>query len=188
MPALRQHRVTALPGTLEANSAYFVAPAATPDFLEVYLVGNTAGAVRRVLTQADVQDLIDAAAAASGHVEIVADIAARDALAGPVNGLEVAVLDATGDATVASGGATYLYRAATTSWVKQSEWASQDLALTWAALQGKPTSSVAAIDAAVGASHTHANASELAKVGQDAGGDFTYSGQHPRARLDTTAW
>jgi hypothetical protein len=63
-----------------------------------------------------------------------------------------------------------------------------DMTITWTMIQGKPTSSPSAIDSAVANSHTHTNMTQLSKIGEDANGDFTYDGNYPRARLETSGW
>jgi hypothetical protein len=100
----------------------------------------------------------------------------------------VLVLDATGEPTVTTGAASYVWREATSSWIKMTEYESLDIALTWNALTGKPTSTPAAIDSAVTNSHTHSNMTQLSKIDEDANGDFTYGGNPPRARLETAGW
>lgn len=187
MATLRHHKVTALPGVLQANAIYYVAPPGKPDYVEVYMTNSAGTSVKRVFREEDVQALIDAALAGIGQTEVVADITERDTLS-PVNGTTVLVLDASDDATVTAGAATYVYRLATTTWVKISEAESQDIALTWAALSGKPTSSPAAIDSAVAASHSHPNLTTLNNLGQDGSGELTYNGQNIRSRLDTGDW
>lgn len=72
------------------------------------------------------------------EIRFVADIAARNAMTGLFAGLSVFVTDATGDTTVASGGAFYLYNG--TAWIKTAESESMDLVLQWANIQGKPDS------------------------------------------------
>lgn len=72
------------------------------------------------------------------EVRIVANIAARNALTGLFAGLNVYVTDASGDSTVNSGGAYYLYDG--TNWIKTGESESLDLVLSWANIQGKPSS------------------------------------------------
>jgi hypothetical protein len=176
-------RVTALPGTLLADTIYLVSTGV--DKVEMYVTGNTATA-RRVLNQADIQALIDASLAGVSALEVVADIAARNALVLTKN-TQVLVINATGDATVASGAATYVWRQSNSTWTKISEAESLDVAMTWASLTGKPASSVAAIDAAVANSHTHANLSQLGLIGQNAGGDITYNGRE-YVRSGTSAW
>lgn len=173
MATFRIERVTAVPGTLAANTIYLVG--VTADRIEIYVTGNTAVA-RRLLNQADVESLISAAVAGLGGVAVVANIAERDALALTSNA-QVFVINATGDPTVASGGATYIYRVSNDTFVKISEAESLDLVLQWASIQGRPASSPAQIDAAVAATHTHANKTQLDLVGQNAGGDFTYDGR-----------
>lgn len=183
MPVIKIHKTTTLPGTLEGHSVYLVAPAAKPDYVEMYVTNADATAVRRVITEQDVINLINA----NSGIQIVNDIAARNALT-PVNGQLVYVLDATGDPTVASGAASYLWKANTSEWIKLTEFESMDVIVRWSNIQGAPTSTPAAIDAAVANSHTHANMTELNKVGEDGNGNFTYGGQYPRARLETAGW
>lgn len=188
MPTVKIHKTTALPGTLEGHAVYLVAPASKPNYVEMYVTNATGSAARRIINSDDIQAMIDAAVASvSGGLEIVADIAARNALS-PTNGKYVLVLDASADPTVNSGAASYVWRASTSQWIKLTEYESMDMTITWAMIQGTPTSAPAAIDAAVANSHTHANMTQLDKVGEDANGDFTYNGNPPRARLGSAGW
>lgn len=178
---------TTLPGTLDAHSIYLVAPAARPDYVEMYVTGSSASTVKRIIDATRVQEMIDASVGGISGIGIVDDIAARDALS-PTTNLQVFVLDASGDSTVTSGGATYLYRLSNTTWYKISEAESMDLVVTWASITGKPTSSAAAIDAAVSNSHTHANKTELDKIGEDVNGNLTYDGSLPVIEWTSEAW
>lgn len=188
MANLLAHKVTALPGTLEPDSIYFVAPAARPNYVEVYVTNAAGDAARKIIDQPDIQAMIDAAVAAgSGGTIIVDTIAARDAISAE-NAQTVYVVDASADATVTTGGATYIWRESTTSWIKMSEAESLDLSLTWAAITGGPTSSPANIDLAVTQRHTHANMTELGQIGEDGEGNLTYGGAQPLAPWSTTAW
>lgn len=188
MPNLEAHKVTALPGALLPHSIYFVAPAARPNYVEVYVTNAAGDAARKIIDQPDIQAMIDAAVAAgSGGTIIVDTIAARDAVSAE-NAQTVYVVDASADATVTSGGASYIWRESTTSWIKMSEAESLDLSLTWAAITGGPSSTPANIDAAVAARHTHANATELGKIGEDGDGNLTYGGVQPMAPWASTGW
>ncbi len=187
MATYKVFKETALPGTLEANSIYLIAPAAKPDYVEMYVTGSSASTVKRIITDDDVQDMITTAVSAANNLVVVADITARDALS-PTANMMVLVLDATGDATVTSGAATYVYRLSTTSWIKISEAESLDLAITWASITGKPTSSPTDIDDAVAKRHTHANITQLNKIGEDVNGDLTYDGLLPNTRWHSTNW
>lgn len=188
MPNIRIHKTTALPGTLEGHSVYLVAPAAKPNYVEMYVTSADGSVVRRIINSDDIQAMIDASIASSGNgIDIVSDIAARNALT-PTNGKYVLVLDASADPTVNSGAASYVWRAATSQWIKLTEYESLDMTITWAMIQGGPSSTPSAIDAAVANSHTHANMTQLGKIGEDGNGDFTYDGQYPRARLETAEW
>lgn len=174
MATVKIFRETALPGTTVADAMYIIAPAGTPNYIELY-VTNSSNQIRRIINAADIAALISAAVAAATELTIVADIAARDALA-PTAPRYVFVTNATADSTVASGGATYLFNPTGSVWIKVSEAESLDVNVTWASITGKPTSTPAQIDAAVGASHSHTNKTQLDQIGQNAGGELTYNG------------
>lgn len=131
--------------------------------------------------------MIDSSISSANSLQIVATIAARNALA-PTQATYVYVTDATGDATVTSGGATYLFNPSGSTWLKVSESESMDVALTWSALTGKPSSSVASIDAAVSNSHTHPNKTQLELIGQNGAGELTYNGTQVKTEWSSTAW
>jgi hypothetical protein len=186
--ALNFYKVTALPGTLEANAVYAVSVASNASLVELYVVNSAGTAARHVLNESDVAAMIASAMTGGNQLTIVNDIAARDALL-PISVAKwVYVIDATGDNTVTAGGATYLYNPTTESWVKASESESMDVVMSWANLTGKPTSSPAAIDAAVSASHSHANLVQLAKIGEDVDGSMTYNGDPVGANWANAAW
>lgn len=187
MSTYRIYKETALPGTLQPHSIYLVAPAARPDFVEMYVTGASAATVKRVIDQTQVQSMIDASLSGVGGLTVVNDIAARNALSLTTNTM-VFVVDASADATVNSGGATYVWRQSNSTWVKISEAESMDLNLTWTAITGRPTSTPAQIDSAVTDSHTHANKTELDKVGEDVSGRFTYSDSLPVIGWTSTGW
>ncbi len=176
MAAVAFYKVASLPGTLASNAMYFVE---NGTYSETY-VTNTAGVARMVGNSSMINALADAriatALADRNLIEIVADITARNALAGGAQrNLLVLVEDATGDATVASGAALYAWKEASATWSKIAEYENMDVSLTWASISGKPSSSAAQIDGAVTDRHTHANKSNLDKIGE-AGGKLTYDG------------
>jgi hypothetical protein len=187
MTTMRIYKETALPGSLEPHAMYLVAPAANPNYLEVYMTNAAGTGERHTPLLAEIQAMIDSAMSGQNGLTIVDDIAGRNALT-PSNSDSVLVLDASADGTVTSGGATYVYRASTTSWIKTSETESMDVTLNWSNIIGRPASSAAAIDAAVANSHTHANKTQLDKVGEDGNGEMTYNGNHIRARLESSSW
>jgi hypothetical protein len=191
--ALRIFRETVLPdpGDLLPYSIYLIAPAGTDDYVEMYVTNATiagqAPYARRIINQDDIATLIDTKIQAARELVIVADIAARDAL-NPTFSQFVFVVDASDDATVAAGGATYLYNTSSETWIKISEAESMDVVLQWENITGGPTSTPAEIDAAVANSHTHANKTELDKIGEDANGNLTYSGKLPLTGWSSTTW
>lgn len=186
MSLVKIFKETAVPGTLEANAIYLVGPAGNASLLEIYVVDSAGSAVRKTMGPSDVQALIDASVSGINGTEIVADIAERDALTLTANAM-VLVEDASGDAGVNSGAALYTYKHATTSFTRIAEYESLDISLTWSAIAGRPTSSPSAIDAAVAATHTHSNATELDKIGEDGDGNPTYSGEN-FAMVGTQNW
>ena len=187
MASVKIYKETALPGTLQANSIYLVAPSGSPAYVEMYVTGTAASTVKRIINEADIQAMITASLAVQSGLEIVADIAARNALT-LTNGKMALVLDATADATVQTGAATYVYRLATTEWIKIQEHEGLDLIFEWSTIQNKPSSSVADIDDAVSKRHAHANKTQLDKVGEDGDGNFTYNNALPRISWETTSW
>ncbi len=187
MATFKIFRETALPGTLEPYALYVVAPTAKPDYIEIYASDATGTTAKRIIQDTDVQDLIDASLSGIGAIEVVADITARDALT-PTKNLQVLVLDARADNTVTSGSATYIYQLATTTWIKISESESLDVILNWDNIVNKPTSTASQIDTAVANSHTHANKTQLDKIGEDGDGNLTYNGSLPVIAWSSTGW
>lgn len=185
MTTVNLHQVTALPSSLEKFGIYYVSVG--DNHTEIYVTGSNKNKPRRVLNESDINSLIATATSGLGSLNVVDDIAARNALSLDANGM-VLVLDASADSTVASGAATYAYRVADKSWHKVSEAESLDVALSWANLTGKPSSSVSDIEAAVARKHSHANKTQLDKIGQDSNGNMTYGGKLPAIAWETLAW
>ncbi|WP_116082142.1 hypothetical protein [Tropicimonas sp. IMCC34011] len=57
----RVHKTTALPVTLQGNSIYLVAPAGSPDYVEVYVTNSAGDATRHTPRAEDIQAMIDSA-------------------------------------------------------------------------------------------------------------------------------
>ena len=188
MAKIKISQVTAVPtgGAIVANTIYMVSVGAT-NKMEVYMSNSAGDALKRVFNESDIQALINASVSGLGGIEVVDDIAARDALI-PSSNVQVMVLDASADPTVSSGAATYVYRLSNTTWYKVSESESLDFVFNWSNLQDKPTSTVAQIDSAVTNSHTHANKTQLDLIGQDGDGDITYNGSKVANEYTSTAW
>lgn len=105
---------------------------------------------------------------------VVNDISARDSLEGVNVGDLCFVKDASGDPTVESGYALYIYQEDST-WSKISEQEGLDIVFSWEELEGKPSSSVGDIDDAVSKRHEHTNKEHLDKI-SDSEGKPTYNG------------
>ena len=52
------HRVTELPTSLEAYSVYYVAPASTANYVEIYVSNAEGTSARRVINESDIKVLI----------------------------------------------------------------------------------------------------------------------------------
>lgn len=117
------------------------------------------------------------------ETKVVADIQARNAMAVEdlYESLFVYVLDATGDPTVASGAALYIYaqdidNPGSYVWHKVAEMESLDVELNWSDILGRPTSTPAAIDQQVTDSHTHSNKTVLDALSESVNGNLSYEG------------
>ena len=75
----------------------------------------------------------------TGSVEKVADITARDAIVNLYDNKLVFVIDASGDTTVTSGWAMYIYNSTTLTWTKIVDGESLDIQLTWDNIENIPT-------------------------------------------------
>lgn len=179
-------KVSTLPGSLQPNAFYYVENGA---YAESY-VTNQAGVAKALgnsaMINALINDALSSLPSSGAPVLFVADIAARDAL-DPEQAVFVLVQDATGDPTVTAGAALYAWNPATSAWLKVAEYESMDVQLTWAAIQGKPSSSPAQIDTAVSQSHAHANKATLDLIGAGADG-LTYNGSPVGSSWATNNW
>lgn len=183
MANFRAEKVLALPGSLTANTIYFVADGVDADLMELYVSSSDGSSARRVPTMAD----INAAISAPNGIIVVQDITARDNLGYALPSKMVLVVDATGDGSVLAGAATYVNDG--NNWIKIAEHESLDVTLEWASIQNGPTSSVAAIDQAVTNSHTHANKAVLDNLTfNEAAGGLLYSTVPVGTVFGTVAW
>lgn len=186
---LKFFKVNTLPSTLQADAFYYVA---NGNYAESYIT-DQAGVAKAIGNSPMINKLIQDALLAQGQsgneVEIVADIAARNTLtANATRNVLILVVDATGDSSVKSGSALYAYRSSDKTTFKVAEYESMDVVVKWADIQGKPTSSAAAIDTAVSQSHTHANKTVLDKLNEDASGNPTYGGNPISTSWSETSW
>lgn len=191
MEQLKIAKVSALPASnaLVKNTIYFVADAIDSSIVEVYVTDNTASAARHVINKADIQSMINTAISNSSSLVITDTITTRDALS-YTSPRFVYVKNATGDNTVASGGATYLYdpNASGNKWSKVSEAESLDVVLQWSNIQNKPSSSVADIDDAVSKKHSHTNKTVLDSLTTDVDGNLLVNGSLSRTGWDQVDW
>ncbi len=184
MAKLKHFKVTALPGTLSSDAIYFVA---NGTYAETYVTDST-GVAKMVGNSTMINNLIAQQLVNLNTTEIVANITERDTLTNTLNrNTIVYVIDATGDPTVLSGAASYLFNNSDNVWYKIAEYESLDIIIQWNNIQGRPSSTPVQIDTAVTNSHTHSNKAELDKIGEDVDGDITYNG-NPVLKWTQTNW
>lgn len=156
-------KVTSVPSVpVTPNTFYLVALPSKPEHLEIYVSDMTGNVLKRQFNEADVDRKILESLSQSSKTVIVDNINKRNELVDKVG--VIYVKDATGDSTVKSGGASYLWDSSNSTWIKISEAESLEVSLTWEALTGKPNSSATAIDQAVAEKHSHANKTTLDKL------------------------
>lgn len=182
MQKINFFKVASLPATLIPDSFYFVL---NGNYAESYLT-DSSGSPKMIGNTVMINDLITSALATVNQVEYAADYAAMTAATYPSN-VTVFVADASADPTVTAGSAYYFIEQSSGTITKISEFESLDLVLDWANIINKPVSTVAQIDQAVTDSHTHANKTELDKIGEDANGCLTYDG-NPVVNWENAAW
>lgn len=191
MADLKVYKVSALPQTYVASAIYLVPVSGSATLLDMYVASSDGLTVRNIISQTEITNLVSEALTNSGlggsTSVVVADITDRDALA-PTEVTIAVVLDATDDATVTSGSATYVYNPTNSTWVKISEAESMDVVLNWANIQNGPSSTAAQIDAAVADSHTHSNKAVLDKFGENLDGAPTYNGADLSMALAAEEW
>ena len=186
MAQLKIFRETVLPSSLEAYSIYLIAPTDKPDYVEMYVTNHDGSKAKRHFNETDVKTMIAQVIAAGSQLAVVDDITERDKIRDPKQGNEVFVLNATGDSSVKSGGARYLRN--NNTWLKIAETESMDLQLSWNSIQGGPSSTPTQIDSAVSQAHTHANKTQLDKIGEDAQGNLTYGGNAVKTEWQSVGW
>ena len=197
MAFLNFERVNALPATLTASTMYMV-KGADASLLELVVAGNeypdpVSGLptfdTRHILNKSEITTMISTALADFNSVEVVSDIAARDALPDD-SSFMCLVLDATADPSVESGAATYVWHEAAGEWVKVGEMGSLDVTLQWNMIQGRPNSTSAQIDDAVSKAHSHANIDVLNGLSVNGGGNLMFNGKelHALVVLAAAEW
>ena len=176
-------KVSALPAVAsrKANTMYLVGDVAHPDSLEIHMTSSDAAATLHVPTKSEITAMIGGQIASFNNVRVVATYADMAALVAENRSMVVMVLDATGDATVTTGGAAYVLQATGTveapaaSYYKiyEFEALTENFVLNWSAIVDRPAFGPAAIDDAVAKAHRHDNMSLLDGLGTDEFGDLT---------------
>ena len=191
-------KVSALPAAAsrQANTMYLVGDAKVADSLEIHMTSSDGAATVHVPTKSEITAMIGSQIASYNNIRVVATYADMTDLSIENRSMVVMVLDATGDATVTTGGAAYILQATGTveapaaSYYKiyEFEALTENFVLNWSAIVGKPTSSAAAIDAAVAKAHSHANVDLLNGLGINGDGNLTLNDVAVGTVLVNAAW
>lgn len=184
---IRFERLNELPETVQPSTMYIIKNPNRADLVDLYFSNIHGSGTQRVYSSEDIQNYVDYQVGGISNIEVVANIAARDALV-PSRTVVALVTDATGDNTVRSGAATYLYNPTNYQWVKIAEFESVDVTFQWSALENKPISTAEAIDQTVIAKHAHSNSALLAGVGEDELGGMLYKGISKGTVLSASEW
>lgn len=171
-------RVNALPpaGERIASTMYIVKSASDPDIAEIHFTNNDASATYRVVDRNDIRSMVQAVAGSTNAYEIVANIAARNALQALLTrNTMVLVIDATADSTVSVGTAMYVWSQSGQTWSKLTEFESLDVELRWENIIGRPNVTAAQLEDAVAKAHSHTNLPVLEKF-TEVGGELRYAG------------
>ena len=162
-----------------ANAVYYIEGANGND-AEHYITdaaGNYHDVGNASYVNSRINAAITAAFAADQRVVVYADIAARDADQSNLDkNTLVVVKDASGDSTVNTGAALYVYEDGPDTFEKLAEYESMDIVLAWSNITGRPSSSPAQIDDAVAKRHEHTNKPALDKLGVDNDNNLTING------------
>ena len=191
-------KVNALPavGSRQANTMYLVGNTEFADSLEIHMTSSDAAATLHVPTKSEITAMIGGQIASFNNIRVVATYADMAALVAENHSMVVMVLDATGDATVTTGGAAYVLQATGTAQapaasyykIYEFEALNENFVLNWSAIVGKPTSSAAAIDDAVAKAHSHANLALLNGLATNGDGDLTLNGVAVGTVLVNAGW
>ena len=191
-------KVKSLPavGSRQANTMYLVGNTEFADSLEIHMTSSDAAKTLHVPTKTEISAMIGGQIASFNNIRVVATYADMAALVAENNSMVVMVLDATGDATVTTGGAAYVLQATGTAQapaasyykIYEFEALNENFVLNWSAIVGKPTSSAAAIDDAVAKAHSHANTALLDGLATNGDGNLTLNGVAVGTVLIEAAW
>lgn len=176
------YKETAAPAVYTANSVYFIAPTGK-DYLELHVTGSNASVVKKIPTESEIRSWIAAGGVGRSPLKVVDDIDARDAQRASASMFYVK--DATKDTSVKRGGAFYIYDG--TAFTKVAEAESMDLSLSWDDVKDKPNVTKQQIETTVTNTHTHANKTQLDKIGES-NGILTYGGKAISTEWSKTEW
>lgn len=171
MSVMSFYKVDSLPETLEPNALYFI-PGGNINLLEIYATDMMGEYVRGTIGIDAIREIASTSVAST----LVRSVSTYDDLAtlSTTMARVAFVIDASGDPTVESGAATYLYNSRSGVWVKVAEFESMDISSNWANIQGKPSATPQQLDNAVLNSHLHSNKAILDKFITDAAGKLQY--------------
>ena len=191
MSMVKFFKVSTLPGTLEANSLYFVL---NSGYAESY-VTDDAGVAKAIGNSTMIEEVANNLLGGSSF-RVVSNITERNALTTGDTPFLVLVADATTDTTVNAGGALYAWKpdaGPSGEFRKVAEYESMDIdfgsiSIAWSQLTGAPTSSVVDIDDAVTKRHVHTNKSIIDELNENGSEYLTYKGNVVGSVWSTLNW
>lgn len=179
-------RVNAMPASPLANAIYIV-KSKVPGKAELYFTGNSPSAVMSTITHTEVEEMIanmvEKAVSGAKSVYIFKDFPSmrRETFDHVVLAY---VEDATADPINPAPNAAYIFDPTNNTWIPLPSGKKE---ISWADIKNGPTSTVASIDSAVAASHSHSNKAVLDKIGESNGG-LTFNGEPVQNITVTNNW
>lgn len=171
----RFRRVNQLPATREPDTMYVVRPAGATEATLVFTGSDPTvevGIIGRVAIESIVNDAV------AGHTSVHFYATYADMAAGALaaNGI-CYVADITGDPLGGNGVGVYLYDFDNARFVKFPGGGGGTTPLEWNGIVGRPNSTPAAIDDAVGKAHSHVNKPTLDLITENAQQKLMYRGK-----------
>lgn len=185
MSNLKFYGLSALPQELEANAFYFITKGTHVESFVTDVIGQAKMVGNAPLIKSIVMEELASWGDSSQQIEIVQDIAARDAFsAESESNILAIVLDSSENGDGSGSAALYAYEHSAKVWHKLSDYGDAgNGGASWETLSGKPVSNPVDIDSAVNMKHLHSNKTVLDLLGEDSNENLTFRG----AKV-TTQW
>jgi hypothetical protein len=104
MSAFKVHKTTSLPSILDSHAIYLVAPAARPNYVEMYVTDASGSVARRIINSDDVQSIIDATTLDMGNTAVMQALSLAHMAHEAINALRFGPWQQRGEITIKNRG------------------------------------------------------------------------------------